>query len=92
MEAQEVITINIEPTELYQIVSLYMIQINSCEEICKEELEDYGETELYHVCKNSLAFYRNELERVKPLFKQHDRIHYDMFEKTGWVYDEEVLY
>lgn len=85
-------TVTILESNFYSIVSMYMIEIQCFKDMCEEELEDYGETEWYYKYLECLTFYKEQLEKVKPLFKQHDRIHYEMFEKIDWAYDEEILY
>jgi hypothetical protein len=86
---QEPIQINILPSESYAIACLYMREIKCLEEMCEEELYYYGETEYYYVLLYNLAFYKEQLENIKPIVRETNLC--NDLEKADWKYDENLF-
>jgi hypothetical protein len=92
MKQIEEVTVKVLTTEAYNVACLYIREIRCFEDMCEEELEDYGESDYYVLYSRCLAFYRQQLEDIKPIIREHHKWQYDKLEEIGWKDHEELVY
>jgi hypothetical protein len=73
----ETITITLPASNIIPIINILMYNIYYCKEV------DYDEDGIEQL----IQFYQNELDKLKPIFKNHNIINYVIYDDCNWDYE-----